>query len=129
MISLIEEKDRKEFDALATHPLQTYAWGEFREKTGAEVIRLGRYEGDKLVETAQITLHSVPRTIFRVGYWPKGGMPSEEMLMAAKEEARRRKTIMIKMEPNVVETTDTDGGDNKETGFLCSQQKISPANV
>jgi lipid II:glycine glycyltransferase (peptidoglycan interpeptide bridge formation enzyme) len=104
MISLITDKDKKAFDRLAPHPLQTFAWGEFREKTGAEVIRLGRWEADELVETAQITLHTIPKTAFKVGYLPKGAMPSEEMVMAIKEYASKKKTILVKMEPNVVES-------------------------
>ena len=95
----IEYKSR--FDLLATHPMQSWEWGEFRQKTGLEVIRLGSYEKDKLVETAQITIHPLPFTGFTIGYLPKGGVPSSEMLVKLVEVGKKYKCIFIKLEPNV----------------------------
>lgn len=108
MVSLIEEKDKDIFDKLATHPLQAYAWGEFRKKTGAKVVRLGRWESEELVETAQITLHRIPKTSFFVGYWPKGSLPSTEMISSVKEICKKEKVILVKMEPNVLEGNEGD---------------------
>ena len=114
MIRQIEETERKEFDKLAAHPLQSWEWGAFREKTGVGVSRLGRYENStspqgatkstklRLVETAQVTWHKMPGTPMYIGYWPKGGMPSEEMGTAVKSEAKNRRAIMVKLEPNVI---------------------------
>ena len=63
-IKEVAEKDKQSFNKLALHPLQSWEWGEFREKTGVKVIRLGRYDDNKLTETAQITLHSIPHTTY-----------------------------------------------------------------
>ncbi len=102
MIKEVSSRERNSFDKLAAHPLQSFAWGEFREKTGAEVLRLGRTSNRRLVETAQVTLHKIPHFPWKIGYWPKGVMPSKEMAEAVKKEARKRGVIMVKMEPNVI---------------------------
>ena len=56
--------ETNEFNALAAHPLQSCEWGALRQKTAAEVIRLGRYEHGQLAETAQLTIHRLAHTPF-----------------------------------------------------------------
>jgi len=102
MIQEVKEVDKDRFNLLATHPLQSWEWGEFREKTGVGVIRLGWYRDDNLEETAQVTLHPIPRLPWKVGYWPKGGIPSEEMVSAVEKEVRKKGGILVTMEPNVL---------------------------
>jgi len=102
MIREVSIRQRAGFDKLAAHPLQSWAWGEFREKTGVAVLRLGRYQKGRLLETAQVTIHKVPHLPFSIGYWPKGVVPSKLMVEAVKKELRKRKTIMVKLEPNVL---------------------------
>ena len=101
MIKTVEPKDKKQFDRLAVHPLQSWEWGEFRLKTGIEVVRLGRYEKDKLTETAQITFHPVPFASLTIGYFPKGKIPSFEMLEKLMELGKKKNAILIKLEPDV----------------------------
>src|SRR3990167_9543339 len=96
MIKTVEPKDKKQFDRLAVHPLQSWEWGEFRLKTGIDVLRLGRYEKNELVETAQITFHPIPFTSLTIGFLPKGKIPSLLMLENLKEAGRRKNTIHIK---------------------------------
>ncbi len=94
--------DRKrEFNKLATHPLQSWEWGEFRKTSGVTVIRLGKYEKDKLTETAQITIHKIPFTSWTIGYLPKGGKPSREMLSELIKIGKQHHCIFIKLEPNI----------------------------
>lgn len=100
MIREVGEKERKRFDELAAHPLQSWAWGEFREKTEVKVMRFGRYQKDELIETAQVTVHPIPHLPWKIGYWPKGVIPSKEMLVAVKEKLKDEKVIMVKLEPN-----------------------------
>ena len=102
MIKEVSVKERKNFDRLAAHPLQSWAWGEFREKTGVAVIRLGRYQKSKLIETAQVTVHPIPHLPWKIGYWPKGVVPSRLIVEAVKKELRKRNAIMVKLEPNEV---------------------------
>lgn len=103
MIREIKEVEKKAFDRIAPHPLQTWEWGEFRQKTGVGVSRLGRFDGEKLTETAQITWHKIPKTSFCIGYWPKGVIPSKEMIEAVQKEARVKNAFYIKLEPNILE--------------------------
>lgn len=98
----VKPEDKKEFNLLARHPLQSWEWGEFRQKTGIEVIRLGRYKNDKLVETAQITIHQLPFTKYTIGYFPKGNIPSKAMLKRLYESGKEYRCIFIKLEPNIM---------------------------
>lgn len=102
VISNIQTKDKVIFNHLAPHPLQSFEWGEFRKKTGIEVIRLGNYQGKKLIEIAQLTIHPLPFTPWSIGYLPKGGIPSQEMLEKFFEIGKQKKCIFIKLEPNIV---------------------------
>jgi lipid II:glycine glycyltransferase (peptidoglycan interpeptide bridge formation enzyme) len=95
------ESERKNFNQVVTHPLQSWEWGEFREKTGLNVIRLGLFDGQKIKEGYQITIHPLPKTQYYIGYLPKGPMPNQIMLDTLKKLGQDRNLIMIKLEPNV----------------------------
>ena len=101
-IKEVAEKDKQSFNKLALHPLQSWEWGEFREKMGVKVIRLGKYENNKFVETAQISFHPIPYSSYKIGYFPKGHIPSPDMLDKLVEIGRQFNCIFIKLEPNVV---------------------------
>lgn len=101
MVINVAYKDKNGFDRLALHPLQSWEWGEFRRRTGIEVIRLGRYEKSKLVETAQITIHQLPFTKYTIGYFPKGAIPSNKMIKKLLEIGKQYRCIFIKLEPNI----------------------------
>lgn len=94
-------KDKKYFNRLATHPLQSWEWGEFRLKTGIDVLRLARIVQGKMVETAQVTFHPLPFTKWNIGYLPKCGIPSPEMLEELMRVGKTNKCIFIKIEPNI----------------------------
>ena len=79
-----------------SHPLQSFEWGEFRSKTGVKVIRVGGKE------TFQITIHSIPKTPFTIGYLPKGNVPTRELITDLREIGGREKCIFIQLEPNVI---------------------------
>lgn len=102
MITIVKDQDKEEFNRLASHPLQSWEWGEFRQKTGIEVVRLGKYENGKLVESIQLTVHQLPFTSYSIGYIPKSAFPSQEMLDKLKEIGKQYKCIFIKLEPNVL---------------------------
>ncbi len=123
----VPENDKSAFSSLAIHPLQSWEWGEFRKMTGLEVVRLGRYDKNKLIETAQITIHPIPFTNYTIGYLPKGGIPSREMLQKLLEIGKGYKCIFIKLEPNVVKDTkilryeDIKKEENQSLNILISQ--------
>ncbi len=100
-IQNVSEHDKQKFSGISPHPMQSWEWGEFRKKTGIEVVRIGRYDGKRLIETAQITIHPIPFTSWTIGYFPRGNVPSEEMMETLMKTGKEHRCIFVKMEPNV----------------------------
>lgn len=82
---------------LTTHPLQSKAWGEFREKTGVKVV---------IEKVWQLTIHKIPYTPWSIGYFPKGPRPDKEMINKLTKIGRENKCIFITLEPNVERGTE-----------------------
>lgn len=102
MISrLITAEEKDSFNKAVTHPLQSYEWGQFREKMGQQVERVGFFENNKLVAAIQLTFHDIPVIGKRVGYLPKGIAPDKQMLTVLEELANKQKALYIKLEPNI----------------------------
>lgn len=101
IIREVLDQEKEKFDAVATHPLQTWAWGEFKKKTGIQVLRLGAFDGPNLLHGYQITIHKVPKLNWLVGYYPKGGIPDKGEMFAVKTAADKYNLVFVKMEPNV----------------------------
>lgn len=86
--------NKTSFNKHATHPLQTWEWGEFREKTGNQIYRTNEY---------QLTIHPLPVfSNFKIGALIKGPKPNVKLIKELKQIAKEKKLIFIKMEPNVV---------------------------
>jgi len=101
VIREITEKEKDAFDRVVTHPLQSWAWGEFRQKTGVLVERVGIFDGNKLKQGCQLTIHPIPKTAYTVGYFPKGILPDEAQLEVLQTLGKRHNCILVKLEPNV----------------------------
>ncbi len=97
----IQPSDKKIFDALVHHPLQSYEWGVFRERTHTKVIRKGLFDNKKLSSGFQLTIHKIPHTPFTIGYLPKGNFPDETLLKQLMNIGKREHCIFIQLEPNV----------------------------
>lgn len=89
------------YNSSASHIMQSWQWGEFRKKMGQTVLRYGLYEGTKLKEVFQITLHPIPFTRYFVGYIPKGPFPDKELAEALKKIGQKFNMAFIKIEPNI----------------------------
>ncbi|PIP86226.1 peptidoglycan bridge formation protein FemAB [Candidatus Collierbacteria bacterium CG10_big_fil_rev_8_21_14_0_10_43_36] len=100
MIREAVEKDRIIFDKLARHPLQSWAWGEFRKQAGVEVLRLVQADEKKIREVYQITWHKIPKIKRYIGYCPKSAIPDAEAMKGINKEAGKKGAIMVKFEPN-----------------------------
>ncbi len=81
-----------EFNQTATHPLQTWEWGEFRQAWGNEVVRF---------PFGQITLHRLPLINYKIGVFEKGPVPTAEMLSTLKNYAKENKVLFVRLEPNI----------------------------
>lgn len=95
-------KEKKQFNTAVNHPLQSWEWGEFRQKTGNKVFRLGFFDGQKLKMGYQLTSHVIPKTAYTVIYFPKGPMPNKTIISALTKLGQKEKAILVKMEPNVI---------------------------
>lgn len=97
----VTEKERKLFNSFATHPLQSYEWGEFRKQTGINVVRKILEEHGKPIGSIQLTIHPVPRTSWTIGYLPKGTKPTPALIQALKTIGKEYNCIFIQLEPNI----------------------------
>jgi lipid II:glycine glycyltransferase (peptidoglycan interpeptide bridge formation enzyme) len=101
IIRQIRPEEKEKYNSVVSHPLQSWQWGEFREKTGQQVIRLGVFDGEQLTAGFQITIHKIPKISYNLGYCPKCLAPTEEVINAFKEIGKQNNCIFIKLEPNV----------------------------
>ena len=78
-------------DRIATHPLQTSAWAEFRKKWGNEILE---------TKYGILTLHKIPFTPYKIAMFEKGPVPTKEMLEDIKVIGKENNLIFVKFEPN-----------------------------
>jgi lipid II:glycine glycyltransferase (peptidoglycan interpeptide bridge formation enzyme) len=83
-------------DTLPTHPLQSKEWGQFRQKTGVEVI--------EVAPGFQMTLHQIPKIPWNIGYIPKCSHPTESVVRKLVEVGKEKNCIFIKLEPNILQS-------------------------
>ncbi len=101
----ITEENKHAFNAIATHPLQSYEWGEFRKTTGVRVLREGLFDHNILQTGFQMTIHPIPHTPWNIGYIPKGPLPTKEMLKELQVIGQKNQCIFIQLEPNSEQAT------------------------
>jgi lipid II:glycine glycyltransferase (peptidoglycan interpeptide bridge formation enzyme) len=104
--------NRQKYNKVASHPLQTWEWGEFRKKWGNEVIR---------TDYGQLTLHKLPFVSHKIGMFIKGPAPTKNILDDLKSLSKNEKLIFIKLEPNVA--------NNKELIKLLKQNGAVPGKT
>lgn len=104
IVKSLNTQDQKNFNNVINHPLQSMEWKSFRENSGISVIQKGFFDKDKLVDGLTLTLHKIPHTPWKIGYFPKGKIPDIKMLEALKEIGKEENCIFIQLEPNVINT-------------------------
>ncbi len=108
------------YDAAVSHPLQSFAWGEFRAQTDTIVERVGVFDQGKLVHAFSVTFHSIPHTSYTVGYFPKGKMPDEQVMKLLTSLGQKNNALYIKMEPDIAATVGSANGFEQIREFLFS---------
>lgn len=108
MISEVTESEKDLFNKVAVHPLQTWEWGEFREKHGNSVKRYGIFEGKKITESFQVIFSHIPKTPLTIGTVIRGPKPTKESLDFLKSEGKRHNAIFIKFEPFILHDEKTE---------------------
>ncbi len=96
------------------HPLQTRTWGHFREKTGVKV-----FFGTDFV----LTLHPIPKTSWKIGYLPKGKLPTQKLIDELKKIGETEKCIFIQLEPNIEKNSESRIK-NSELGLVPSAHPL-----
>ena len=114
----IREEERQLFDSVVQHPLQSWAWGEFRKKNGISVERVGFFENGKLKRALQVFFHPIPYIGGKIGYFPKGYMPDEEQLNALQQLGHQHGALFMKLEPEVGHVVGAPSGDEQIQAFL-----------
>ena len=102
VIRIAHADDRSGWDSVVAHPLQTWAWGDFRREMGLDTVRIAVVQGNKIVDGWQLTFHRFPGTPFTVGYFPRGPMPTKTMIDELTEIGNKKRAIYIQVEPNVL---------------------------
>lgn len=118
LVREITISEKEAFNAAATHPLQTWEWGEFRKKTGQKIVRLGIFDTDTLKTSMQISFHDLPLVGKTVGYLPKGPEPTEDQLAVLHNVAQKENALFIKLEPNVFYPAGSDPDFSQQDALL-----------
>lgn len=117
MIRELTDTEKNIYNDLVRHPLQSWEWGEFRRKTGIEVVRFGTFAGETLISAFQMTLHKLPLLPYVIGYIPKGPLLDNETLKFLQEFGKKKQCVFIKFEPNVI----------KDVKFKIQDLRLTPS--
>ncbi len=101
IIREVREEEKEQFNSVATHPLQSWEWGEFRKNRGSEVIRLGVFNSGKIISGLQLYSTIFPHTEKKVWLLLRGPMPNAPILESLRRLAVEKNAIFIKIEPDV----------------------------
>ncbi|OGD84043.1 hypothetical protein A2165_01855 [Candidatus Curtissbacteria bacterium RBG_13_40_7] len=125
LVREVKENEKNAYNAQVTHIIQSWEWGEFRKKTGLDLVRLGHFEGNNLLSAYQLTFHLVPLFKQTVGYFPKGPMPDAEMIKALNGLGQQKNAAFIKIEPNVLSDKSQVISDKfKNLGLIQSKKSL-----
>lgn len=122
LIREIRPEEKAIFNRVVNHPLQSYEWGEFRQKTGVQVERLGFFDNGRLKKALTITFHDIPLLNRQLGYFPKGFTPDADQMAALKQLADKHRAVFIKMEPATAKSIEEAQEDNQTVKFLKKYQ-------
>ncbi|MDO8429498.1 MAG: peptidoglycan bridge formation glycyltransferase FemA/FemB family protein [Candidatus Daviesbacteria bacterium] len=100
-LSPVSPDSQKLYDSLVTHVVQSFEWGEFRQKLGLNLKRYIITLENGQQEAFQLTLHKVPFLKKYFGYLPKGPFPGFELAEALTKIGKDYSCIAIKIEPDV----------------------------
>ncbi len=116
------------------HLLQHPLWGEFKEEFGWRALRVALAEGEEFVAGAQMLFRPLPLG-FSIAYVPRGPMlrtRDPELLRtlvhALDREARRRRAVFLKVEPDWVDT-EASRALLRAAGFHPSPHTVQPRST
>lgn len=98
----ITQNEKEAYNNLVSHPIQSWEWGEFRQKFGSKVVRLGVFENDKPTAAFQVFFRKIFKFPWTIGNLSKGILPEKEIVEKLKEIAEKEKAVFVKIEPDIV---------------------------
>lgn len=99
---VLYSKEKKQYNQVVRHPVQTWEWGDFQISQGHQVFRLGVFNKDKIISAYTVSFHSLPKTSYTIGTVLRGPKINASMLSAVKKLAHQQNAIFIKFEPDVI---------------------------
>jgi lipid II:glycine glycyltransferase (peptidoglycan interpeptide bridge formation enzyme) len=92
------------------HILQSWEWGEIKERSGQRALRLVLSDGGQILATAQVLVRPFAGGLGRVAYVPKGPVLDyadthllDVTIDALQSVARRERVVALKLEPEIPE--------------------------
>ena len=95
---IIDESQKEEWKRVVHHPLQTGEWGEVKKAAGNEILRVGLFDNDKLVQGFLITIHAIPYTEYKIGNCARSAWPPQEVLQFLQKVLKEKNVIFLKLE-------------------------------
>ncbi len=109
---------KNDFNKKATHPLQSWEWGEFREAWGNKVVRLSSF---------QIIFSKVPFTNFKIGTVIRGPKITKKDIGEVKNIAKKENAIFVKFEPNLLYNEKLEN-EIKSFGLVKGRRLFTPTS-
>ncbi len=100
---------------IATHPLQTIYWEDFRKAWGNEVLE---------TSWGILTVHQIPLIGKKLAIFEKGPKPNQAMLTGLKKIAKENNIIFVKLEPNVGWELPTSNTQNLSSSQFSIQSQL-----
>ena len=95
--SITDTQYKKEWNQVVNHPLQSWEWGEVKQKTGNKIIRLAILDSHKKIKQGYLfTLHKLPFN-FTLANYTKGTWLNNELLLYLKKYLRKQNCIFLKL--------------------------------
>lgn len=115
--------------------LQTWQWGEFKQRMGWQVYRLAVKEQDQILAGAQVLIKPLPAGFGSIAYIPRGPLcdwtdreTTGALLAEIHGIARAHRAVFLKIEPPLLKSPDNDARLHA-LGFWSTASTNQPRNT
>lgn len=140
IVNQISSDRREEWDVFAAQQpafalMQSWDWGEFKQKMGWQVHRLAVYQQNRIVAAAQLLIKPLPGGLGSIAYIPRGPLCDwteretvTSLLAEIHRVARAHKAVFLKIEPPLLKSSQNDTM-LRGLGFRYSSNTNQPRNT
>ncbi len=123
-----------DFAAQSSHfsLMQSYEWGEFKERLGWKIVRIAIVRQEKIVACAQMLIRPLPFGVTSFAYIPRGPLfdwadkaVGSMLFEALHQEARHQRAIFLRIEPPLIHSSITHQ-QIQQYGFKATPQTNQP---